>query len=125
MTIHPLASLPVLVATLYLVACSDSSDKASTQDTEVNKALSAELTQGKQVVENTCIKCHGQGLNGAPILGNKKMWAKRLPQGENTLVDHATNGFAYEMMPPRGGNPDLSDSDIRHAVQYMMSLVQD
>ncbi len=89
-----------------------------------NGPLSPSLQQGQKVVESTCIACHGQGLNGAPILGNKKMWAKRLPQGEDTLVEHAISGFAYDMMPAKGGNPDLSDQDVRFAVQYMMSLVQ-
>jgi cytochrome c5 len=27
------------------------------------------------------------------------------------------------MMPPRGGNPDLTDEQIQRAVQYMISLV--
>ena len=83
--------------------------------------LSVELQQGKTTVQGLCINCHGQGVNNAPILGNPKMWGKRITQGEDTLVSHALNGF--NMMPPRGGNPALSDEEIRHAVQYMMSLV--
>lgn len=91
---------------------------------ETPPELSPELAAGKAIVEKTCIACHDQGLNGAPILGNKKMWSKRLPQGEEVLVSHAINGFAMEMMPPKGGNPDLSDDDVRNAVLYMLSLVQ-
>ena len=109
----------VAAAMLLFVACTGPSDE--TAETEV---LAPELLAGKAVVEKTCIACHGQGLNGEPILGNKKMWGKRLPQGEDVLVSHAINGFAMEMMPPRGGNPDLTDADIRNAVKYMMSLVQ-
>ncbi|MAR92312.1 MAG: c-type cytochrome [Pseudomonadota bacterium] len=97
---------------------------AGCSDPNPPETLPADLAAGKQVVETTCIACHGQGLNGAPILGNPKMWAKRLPQGEDTLVSHAINGYAYDMMPPRGGNPDLSDTQVRNAVRYMMSLVQ-
>ena len=36
---------------------------------------------GEQIVKATCKACHASGLNGAPIIGNTKMWAKRLPQG--------------------------------------------
>ena len=112
--------IPIIAGALILLACTD-----KPQDEEATEpALTPDLLAGKQVVEGTCIKCHGQGLNGAPILGNKKMWGKRLPQGEDTLVDHAINGYAMDMMPAKGGNPDLSDEDIRMAVRYMMSLVQ-
>lgn len=109
----------VAIGMSLFVACSGPADEP-----EKAPQLAPELVAGKAVVDKTCIACHGQGLNGAPILGNKKMWGKRLPQGEDVLVSHAINGFAMEMMPPRGGNPDLSDEDIRNAVRYMTSLVQ-
>jgi len=104
----------ILPLSILLLACSDSEPPAP--------SLSAELQAGKTVVQGLCINCHGQGVNNAPILGNRKMWGKRIEQGEETLVSHALNG--YNMMPARGGNPALSDADIRHAVQYMMSLAQ-
>ena len=113
------SSFIVATCMLLFVACSGPSDESAQTE-----ELAPELLAGKAVVEKTCIACRGQGLNGAPILGNKKMWGKRLPQGEDVLVSHAINGFAMEMMPPRGGNPGLSDEDIRNAVRYMMSLVQ-
>ena len=111
------ATVTGIVIAAFISGCSNNQEPEK-------PTLSPELDAGKTVVESTCIACHGQGLNGAPILGNRKMWAKRLPQGEDTLVDHAINGFAFDMMPPKGGNPDLSDSDIRNAVRYMMSLVE-
>lgn len=77
---------------------------------------------GEQVFNGTCVNCHVQGMNGAPILGNKKMWGKRLPQGVPTLIDHAINGFS--LMPAKGGNPDLTDDQIAAAVEYMVSQVQ-
>src|SRR6185436_7338615 len=38
-----------------------------------------------------------------------------------TLVQHALNGFqeAGKVMPPRGGNPDLSDVEVESALVYM------
>ena len=108
--------LPIflLFPLLLVAACSESEPPPPPQ-------LSPALQQGKTVVQGLCINCHGQGINNAPILGNPKMWGKRIVQGEETLVSHALNG--YNMMPARGGNPALTDADIRHAVQYMMSLV--
>ena len=113
----PVRTLFTLMTLLFLnllAACSDSEPPPP--------ALSAALQQGKATVQGLCINCHGQGVNNAPILGNRKMWDKRIAQGEDTLVSHALNG--YNMMPARGGNAALSDEEIRHAVQYMMSLAQ-
>jgi len=85
-------------------------------------ACSEKPDVGEQIVNSVCVACHAQALNGAPIIGNKKMWSKRLPQGEDLLIEHAING--YELMPAKGGRSDLSDEDIAAAVRYMMSQVQ-
>ena len=82
-----------------------------------------ELERGRQVWVGTCIDCHSTGLGGAPLIGNQTLWAPRIAQGLETLVQHATNGFYGEVgeMPARGGNPELSDEDIRAAVRFMAS----
>lgn len=83
---------------------------------------------GELVFNKNCKSCHAQGINGAPIVGNKTMWGPRLPKGEDALVQSALNGVG--LMPARGGkdgkgnNPFLTDEDIRLAVQFMMSKVQ-
>ena len=104
-------------AALLLVGCDDDSSPQS--------SLSPELAQGKVIVDANCRVCHAQGINGAPIIGNRKMWAPRLLQGKDTLIQHAINGYNYDMMPPRGGNPNLSDNDIRLAVSYLVSQVSE
>jgi cytochrome c5 len=80
------------------------------------------LALGEEVYKGTCIACHAQGINGAPILGNQKMWGKRLPQGIPVLVEHASNG--YGLMPAKGGNTDLTKEQMTAAVTYMVSQVQ-
>jgi len=77
---------------------------------------------GETVYTGTCKACHAQGLNGAPIFGNSIQWGKRTPQGIDTLIDHAING--YELMPAKGGNMALSDEEIAAAVKYMVSQAQ-
>lgn len=110
-----------LVLTWCLVGCGENSEETKTGHTAT---LTPELAQGKAIVDANCFVCHAQGINGAPIIGNIKMWGKRLPQGLETLIDHAINGYAG-MMPPKGGNPDLTDEEIRLAVTYMVSQVKD
>ena len=84
---------------------------------------SPELVKGEAIVKGTCFVCHGQGINGAPIVGNAKMWGPRIPQGEDTLVAHAMAGFG--LMPAKGGNDQLGEEDVRLAIRYMLSRVAD
>ncbi len=74
---------------------------------------------GAEIVKANCKVCHAQGINGAPIIGNQKMWQKRTAQGTEVLVEHAINGFG--LMPAKGGKTHLSDAEIGLAVEYMLS----
>ena len=76
---------------------------------------------GPQVYNAACLACHGAGIGGAPILGDAAMWAPRIAQGINVLNEHAVNGYTGSAgyMPPKGGRIDLSDQEIRDAVEYM------
>jgi len=77
---------------------------------------------GEAVFNKTCKMCHLPGLAGAPKLGDKADWAARGEKGIDALVQRAIKGFkgTRGMMPPKGGNPSLSDADVRAAVQYML-----
>ncbi|MFC3150772.1 c-type cytochrome [Litoribrevibacter euphylliae] len=81
-----------------------------------------ELELGEQIYTGTCKACHAGGINGAPILGNNKMWSKRAPQGIPTLVEHASNG--YGLMPAKGGNTSLNEQEITAAVKFMLSQLE-
>ncbi len=74
---------------------------------------------GEQVVKNVCALCHSSGMMSSPKLGNAKDWAPRIEQGIDTLYSNAINGF--NMMPARGGNPALSDDEVKAAVDHMIS----
>jgi cytochrome c5/LysM repeat protein len=79
---------------------------------------------GKEIYDTLCMACHMIGVSGAPKYGDKESWAERLAKGEATLVSNAINGFNI-VMPARGGNPDLSDDEVKRAVQYMLAAVTD
>ena len=76
------------------------------------------VRSGEQVVNTVCQTCHGAGLVGAPKIGDKAAWQPRLAQGVNALREHAIKGI--RAMPPRGGNPSLSDAEVSAAVDYML-----
>lgn len=72
---------------------------------------------GKEVVEAVCGACHTAGLLGAPKIGDKALWAPHVKMGLEHLTQNAIKGV--KQMPPRGGNPDLSDVEIGRAIAYM------
>lgn len=72
---------------------------------------------GQQVFESTCTACHTAGVAGAPKLGDKAAWAPFVKAGYEDMVKNAIHGIGA--MPPKGGNPSLSDFEIERAVVYI------
>ena len=78
---------------------------------------------GPQVYNAACLACHGTGVGGAPVVGDAGQWTDRIARGIDTLYDSAINGFDGEAMTPmlpKGGRADLSDQEVRDAVDYMV-----
>ena len=92
-------------------------------DAEISEPkLNPELVLGESLYTKNCKVCHAQGINGAPILGNKAMWKNRAIQTLPVLVEHASNG--YGLMPAKGGKKDLTEQDIELVVRYMLSELE-
>ena len=81
----------------------------------------AENELGKSVFGKTCAMCHAAGVAGAPKPGDKADWGPRIAQGKDTLYKHAIEGFtgAKGMMPAKGGAANLTDAEVKAAVDYM------
>lgn len=77
----------------------------------------AQEKSGAEVYESTCAECHASGKLKAPVLGNTSAWGKLVREGLDDLVPAALAGL--RQMPPKGGNPALSDLEVAHAVIYM------
>ncbi len=75
---------------------------------------------GEQIVTQVCSACHGSGMLGAPKIGDKAAWGGRLKAdgGIDGLFASASKGKGS--MPARGGNPDLSDDELKSAIQQML-----
>jgi cytochrome c5 len=73
---------------------------------------------GEQVVQMHCANCHVTGEGGAPRIGDTAAWIPRARDGFDVLVRSAINGHGG--MPPRGGGANLTDSEIRSAIGYML-----
>ena len=92
------------------------------QSIQVAAAAPAEVN-GQQIYQNTCVACHGAGIAGAPKLGDTGLWAKRIAKGLDTLYASAINGVQGNtgVMPAKGGNPALTNAQIKAAVDYIVA----
>jgi cytochrome c551/c552/cytochrome c5 len=79
------------------------------------------LKSGEETYKAVCAACHGQGIAGAPKVGDSAAWAPHVKEGLATLVKNAINGMQSPkgVMPPRGGNPSLADWEVTAAIVYM------
>nr|WP_301334449.1 c-type cytochrome [Solimonas sp. SE-A11] len=83
---------------------------------QANKVQRAAYT-GDEVVAKICAGCHEAGVQGAPH--DKAAWsARKAAAGLDGLVKHAIEG--KNMMPPRGGDPDLSDDEVKAAIDVLL-----
>jgi len=81
-------------------------------------AAKAGPVNGKAVYDKICVACHQVSVAGSPRLGDREAWAPRIKQGLDTLVQSVLKGKGA--MPPRAGNPSLSESEARAAVEFMV-----
>src|SRR5688572_32861750 len=79
-------------------------------------------TDGSVIFNNLCTGCHTSGAGGAPTM-DKSHWAARIPKGTDTLHKHAIEGFTGTagVMPPKGGNPALTDEQVIATVDWMLA----
>jgi len=118
------------LASSGLAGCNgDSDDDGDGQDAPVAAAGDAE--DGAEVFAGTCATCHGPDAMGLPSLGknlhNNAFVAERtddemlafLKIGRPAGDPLNTTGVD---MPPKGGNPALSDEDLTNVVAHLRTL---
>lgn len=72
---------------------------------------------GQAVYEKVCHACHATGVNKAPRLGDKAAWKPLIREGQKMLSRTAIKGIRG--MPAKGGDPSLSEDEVKRAVAYM------
>lgn len=82
-----------------------------------------DLDRGKQIFDTTCVACHGK--DGKGVLPGAPNLRKVLAKSDDDLVRNTLNGYQSPgsplAMPPKGGNPSLTEADVRAVIQYMRS----
>lgn len=92
-------------------------------------AAAGDLGRGEAVYKEICIACHGGdgagSLPGVPDLTEK---SAPLAQDDAVLLKRMVDGFrspgSLMEMPPRGGDPALTDADLKAALKYMRKEFQ-
>jgi cytochrome c5 len=101
--------------------------KAAADKAAASQVAYGGTTDGKAIFDHLCTTCHSTGATGAPKISDKAAWAPRIKEGIATLIKHAEDGYHGpdgNFMPPRGGNPALSDAQVEATVKWMVSQVQ-
>lgn len=110
-----------------------SSSAPSTSAPKVDADMLARA-KGKQVFKQTCVACHGEDGKGIEGLG--KNWTTSAfiaESSDDELVAFLKVGRSIDdpanttgvLMPPRGGNQNLSNDDLRNVVLYMRKMLGD
>ncbi|WP_180127686.1 cytochrome c5 family protein [Rhodoferax sp. BLA1] len=112
-----------------LTACGEkevSSPAAPVVAPVIAPVVVAENVVGKKVYGSVCALCHAASVAGSPKPGDKADWGPRIAQGKEVLYKHALEGFtgAKGLMPAKGGGVNLTDDEVKAAVDHMVSLSQ-
>ncbi len=99
-----------LIKTTFLSACVSFSAAAIAAD-----------DAGMKTYNDACKVCHDAGIAGSPKFGDADAWAPRIATGIDTLYTNSLKGKGA--MPAKGGRADISDDNIKAAVDYMVKSV--
>ena len=123
--------LLLLVAALMLAACGGGGGQAA--PAQKPAAAKGDAAKGKTVFEGTCASCHGPDAKGLPGLGKDLTISEFVAQQtDDQMVKFIKTGrpAADKLnttgidMPPKGGNPALTDQDIANVIAFVRSIHQ-
>jgi cytochrome c5 len=129
----------VLIAILYPLtvkkstSAADSASGSDAADVRIQPVARFELAapapaaaagpkDGATIYNSVCGACHNSGAAGAPKIDDKGAWAPRVATGKDALYKSVIGGKGA--MPPKGGASDLSDDEIKGAVDYVLGKVK-
>ncbi|MFZ1234862.1 MAG: c-type cytochrome [Thiofilum sp.] len=115
----PAAPAPAAAPAAPAPAAAPAAPAPAAAPAQAQQAAGASSTvEGEKVYKSLCFSCHDVGVSGSPKLTDKAAWAPRIATGMETLYTSALKG--KNLMPARGGNPALTDAQIKAAVDYMV-----
>ena len=112
---------------------SDLAEAAAVEAAEAEPAMVGDAAAGEQVYQTTCVACHGPDAKGVQGLG------KSLHPSDSDFISERTDDELVEYikvgrriddplnttgidMPPKGGNPAMTEEEMYNVVAYMRTL---
>jgi len=127
----PLAILTTLASTGMVIAIVWSSLYVPPPPIVAGSPLDmVQVARGHRLYAVSCAACHGVDARGVPNLGRNLKMGFALYTPNDQLAQMIIRGrmpgepghLSQIPMPPKGGQPDFSDSDIADVVVYLRSL---
>lgn len=136
---QPVILLFIMVTLFFaLAACGGSKEPTPTPEPptatpEPTPAVIGDAAAGETVYQTSCIACHGPDAKGVENLG------KSLHPSDSDFISTRTDDELVEYikvgrrvddplnttgidMPPKGGNPAMTEEDMYNVVAYMRTL---
>jgi disulfide bond formation protein DsbB len=114
----------IILSALFLAACGGSAEPTYAPE---------DIAQGGEIFASTCSACHGPDAKGLPNLGKDLTTSEYVSDNTDEVLltllkegrpsGHELNTTGVDM-PPKGGNPSLSDEDLVTVVAYLRSINQ-
>jgi len=76
----------------------------------------------EKLYDANCALCHATDKMGAPAVGNVEAWESVLEKGMEKVIINAIEGTGG--MPAKGGNADLTNSEVKEIVEFMVNSSQ-
>lgn len=104
-----------MVAGLSLIATLSSPPRASAAN---------DLERGQRIYFEACVACHGSdGAGAMPEVADFGVANGPLFKTDAQLLKSISKGVTSDdgstSMPPMGGNPDLTEEDARHVLEFI------
>lgn len=132
-----LAMMAILAMSLALVACGGGGSAPSAPPAApaepTAEVHTGDAAAGKTLFDSVCIACHGPGGEGITGLGKPFTTSEfLLTVSDQQLLDFIKTGRPSTDpanttgvdMPPKGGNPALTDAQLMDIIAYVRTLHQ-
>lgn len=120
-----------LILAFALTACGGGATEQPSTEDESTEASAGDPVAGEGLFQSTCAACHGPDAKGLPNLGKDMTTSEFIAsQSDTELLAFVKQGRPVSDpanttgvdMPPKGGNPALTDEQILDIIAYIRTL---
>lgn len=116
---------------MTLISACAGDSQADSSSAQAGASPQGDVSKGEQLFVATCSACHGVGGIGIQGLGKPLTTSEFVGQkSDEELLNFIKTGRPVDdplnttgvLMPPKGGNPALTDEEIKDIIAYIRSI---